>query len=163
MAKIKPQARPIAQDELAARVIEQALIVAHDLARARHTGGALIVLAPPDALKGRYAEHYPHVNAKGTLLDAGMGTLIERLATIDGAILLTPRGEVLTYGARLLPQRTFPGFGTRHAAARGISAATLGLAPVAILVIGGAYVVVRTAFTTLSGAFKRMDDDAPNS
>jgi len=50
-----------------------------------------------------------------------MELVVEKLATIDGAIIFTPDGEMIAYGARVLKSETLLGFGTRHAAARGIT------------------------------------------
>jgi hypothetical protein len=144
-----------------------------------------------------------------------MDAVLGKLATLDGAVVVSPEGQLLAYGARVLQQRVIPGLGTRHAAAKGysdfdqdatvilaseetgwvkvfqhgspvveidpadvepstirklsrylvskdaailtaagISAATLGLGGVGLLVLGGSYVVVKTAFESISGMLK---------
>jgi DNA integrity scanning protein DisA with diadenylate cyclase activity len=50
-----------------------------------------------------------------------MGAVIEKLATLDGAIIFSPEGEMISYGSRILKSETLLGFGTKHAAARGIT------------------------------------------
>jgi len=41
---------------------------------------------------------------------------IELLAIQDGAIIFSPKGNLIAYGARILNTRTFPNFGTKHSA-----------------------------------------------
>lgn len=50
-----------------------------------------------------------------------MEAVVEKLATLDGAMIFTPKGEMVSYGARILKSETVLGFGTKHAAARGIT------------------------------------------
>jgi hypothetical protein len=50
-----------------------------------------------------------------------MDAVVEKLATLDGAMIFTPNGEMLAYGSRILKSETLLGFGTKHAAARGIT------------------------------------------
>jgi hypothetical protein len=50
-----------------------------------------------------------------------MNVLVEKLATIDGSVIITPKGELVAFGARVLKSSTLPGYGTRHAAAAGIT------------------------------------------
>jgi len=49
-----------------------------------------------------------------------MSAVVEKLATLDGAIIFSPEGELIAYGSRILKSETLLGFGTKHAAARGI-------------------------------------------
>jgi diadenylate cyclase len=143
-----------------------------------------------------------------------MDSVVEKLATLDGAMIFTPDGVLLAYGSRILKSETLLGYGTKHAAAKGITsfdktatavlvseesgwikvfqkgdivletdsvdiepstlekvssfltnkdmallasagiaAATIG-AP-AVLVVGGAYLVVKTAGEVISSALKK--------
>jgi len=50
-----------------------------------------------------------------------MNVVVEKLATIDGSVIITPKGELVAFGARVLKSTTLPGYGTRHAAAAGIT------------------------------------------
>ena len=58
--------------------------------------------------------------------------VVEKLATIDGAVIVTPKGELVAFGARVLKSTTLPGFGTRHAAATGITESLPGATAVLI-------------------------------
>ncbi len=181
---------------------------------AKEDQGALFVIADRDKIEGNYHVHYPQLRFAGNLLGKGMDAVVEKLATLDGAVILTPEGELIAYGSRILKSETLLGFGTRHAAAHGITlfddsftavlvseesgwikvfqkgdvvletdsvdiepstlekvsrflashdmallasagiaAATVG-AP-AVLIVGGAYMIVRTAGQVISSAFKK--------
>lgn len=199
-------------------VVDRMLTVAKRVANDGH--GALFVIARADRVLGQVELHYPQLKHDGSVLDEGMDAVLARLATLDGAVVVSPEGQLLAYGARVGQQRTLPGFGTRHAAAKGytdfdpeatvilaseetgwvkvfqqgspvveidpadvapstisklsrylvskdaailtaagISAATLGVGAVGLLVLGGSYVVVRTAFDTISGILKGEGPD----
>jgi diadenylate cyclase len=181
---------------------------------AKQNEGALFIIADREKIAGNYRLHYPQLQFAGNLLSKGMDAVVEKLATLDGAVILTPEGELIAYGSRILKSETLLGFGTRHAAARGITifddsftavlvseesnwikvfqkgdvvletdaveiepstlekvsrflashdmallasagiaAATVG-AP-AVLIVGGAYMIVRTAGQVISSAFKK--------
>jgi diadenylate cyclase len=208
-----PPAAPAPGEALRTEVMDRLLTVAKRLAKDGE--GAMFVLARPDKALPQVDLHYPQLKHDGSVLDEGMDAVLLRLATLDGAVVVSPEGQLLAYGARIRQQRTLPGFGTRHAAAKGytdhdpeatvilaseetgwvkvfqhgapvveidpadveagtikklsqylisrdaailtaagISAATLGLGSVGLLVLGGSYVVVRTAFDTISGILK---------
>jgi hypothetical protein len=83
--------------------------------------GGLIVIAERDTVDGLYETHYPQFTSASAITEKGMNVVLEKLATIDGAMIITPQGELVAYGARLLRSTTLPGFGTRHAAASGIT------------------------------------------
>ncbi len=181
---------------------------------AKEQQGALFVIADREKIDGNYRPHYPQIEFAGNILTKGMDSVIEKLATLDGAVIFTPEGEMVAYGSRILKSETLLGFGTKHAAARGITlfdttftailvseetgwikvfqkgdivletdavdiepstlekvsrfltnqdmallasagiaAATIG-AP-AVLIVGGAYMVVRTAGSMISSALKK--------
>lgn len=194
-------------EALRTEVVDRLLTLAKRMAKDGE--GALFVIARADRALGQVELHYPQLKHDGSVLDPGMDAVLLKLASLDGAMVVSPEGQLLAYGARLRPQRTLPGFGTRHAAAKGytefdpdatvilaseetgwvkvfqkgspvveidpadvepstirklsrylvskdaailtaagISAATLGLGGVGLLVLGGSYIVVRTAFDT---------------
>ncbi len=88
---------------------------------ARNKQGALFVIADREKIKGNYQPHYPQIKFADNLLCEGMDAVIEKLATLDGAVIFTPEGELIAYGSRILKSETLVGFGTKHAAAKGIS------------------------------------------
>ncbi|MDD5615486.1 MAG: diadenylate cyclase [Candidatus Methanoperedens sp.] len=181
---------------------------------AKDKKGALFVIADRGRIEGNYRPHYPQLQFTGSILSKGMDAVVEKLATLDGAMIFTPDGVLLAYGSRILKSETLLGYGTKHAAAKGITsfdktatavlvseesgwikvfqkgdivletdsveiepstlekvssfltnkdmallasagiaAATIG-AP-AVLVVGGAYLVVKTAGDVISSALKK--------
>ncbi len=88
---------------------------------AKDNQGALFVIADRKQVEGNYRLHYPQIQFAGNLLSKGMDAVVEKLATLDGALIFTPDGEMVAYGARILKSETLLGFGTKHAAARGIT------------------------------------------
>ncbi len=88
---------------------------------AKEKQGALFIIADSDKISGNYRPHYPQFQLTGNLLSKGMDAVIEKLATLDGATIFTPDGTMIAYGSRILRCETVIGFGTKHAAARGIT------------------------------------------
>jgi len=88
---------------------------------AKDNQGALFIIADRQKIDGVYRCHYPQIQFAGNLLSKGMGAVVEKLATLDGAIIFSPEGEMIAYGSRILKSETLLGFGTKHAAARGIT------------------------------------------
>jgi len=88
---------------------------------AKKQEGALFVIADREKIKGYYRPHYPQVQFLDYLPTKGMDAVVEKLAALDGAVILTPEGEMIAYGSRILKSETLLGFGTKHAAARGIT------------------------------------------
>lgn len=88
---------------------------------AKQNEGALFIIADREKIAGNYRLHYPQLQFGGNILSKGMDAVVEKLASLDGAIILTPEGELIAYGSRILKSETLLGFGTRHAAARGIT------------------------------------------
>ncbi|PWB53655.1 MAG: hypothetical protein C3F06_05945 [Candidatus Methanoperedenaceae archaeon] len=88
---------------------------------AKENQGALFIIADRKQIEGNYRLHYPQIQFAGNLLSKGMNAVVEKLATLDGAIIFTPDGEMVAYGSRILKSETLLGFGTKHAAARGIT------------------------------------------
>ena len=191
-----------------------AMILSISKSLAKDKKGALFVIADKVRIEGNYRPHYPQLQFTGSILSKGMDSVVEKLATLDGAMIFTPDGELLAYGSRILKSETLLGYGTKHAAAKGITsfdkkstavlvseesgwikvfqkgdvvletdsvdiepstlekvssfltnkdmallasagiaAATIG-AP-AVLVVGGAYLVVKTAGEVISSALKK--------
>jgi hypothetical protein len=83
--------------------------------------GSLIIIADRKDVEGLYETHYPQITSTSLLTEQGMNVVVEKLATIDGSVVSTPRGELVAFGARVLKSTTLPGYGTRHAAAAGIT------------------------------------------
>jgi DNA integrity scanning protein DisA with diadenylate cyclase activity len=181
---------------------------------AKDKKGALFVISDSEKITGNYRPHYPQLQFSGSLLSKGMDSVVEKLSTLDGAVIFTPDGMLLAYGSRILKSETLLGYGTKHAAAKGITsydksatavlvseesgwikvfqkgeivletdsvdiepstlekistfltnkdmallasagiAAAAGFAP-AVLVVGGAYMVVKTAGEVISSTFKK--------
>lgn len=88
---------------------------------AKDNQGALFIIADRQKIDGFYRCHYPQIQFAGNLVGKGMGAVVEKLATLDGAIIFSPEGEMIAYGSRILKSETLLGFGTKHAAARGIT------------------------------------------
>jgi len=181
---------------------------------AKDKQGALFVIADKEKITGNYRPHYPQLQFSGNLLSKGMDSVVEKLSTLDGAVIFTPDGTLLAYGSRIMKSETLLGYGTKHAAAKGITsfdksatavlvseesgwikvfqkgeivletdsvdiepstldkissfltnkdmallasagiAAAAGFAP-AVLIVGGAYMVVKTAGEVISSTFKK--------
>jgi DNA integrity scanning protein DisA with diadenylate cyclase activity len=100
-------------------VEKKALEIAVSIARDKK--GGLIAIGNLD--DSSYSTHFPNLfaNKKHTIFEKGMLETLRHLGEIDGALIISKDGKIIAYGARLLPQKTFPGKGTRHAAAFGIS------------------------------------------
>lgn len=88
---------------------------------AKKKSGALFIIAEPEKLEGNYHTHYPQIQFSGDLLSEGMDSVVEKLATLDGAVIFTPEGVMVAYGSRILKSETLFGFGTKHAAAKGFT------------------------------------------
>ncbi len=83
--------------------------------------GSLIVIADRKGVEGLYETHYPQITTTSLLTEQGMNVVVQKLATIDGAVIISPKGELIAFGARVLKSTTLPGYGTRHSAAAGIT------------------------------------------
>lgn len=95
------------------------LTIAKNIARSKE--GALFVIAPTDKFKGLYDLLYPQLFSKHYLDEEGIFRVIEKLAILDGAVLISNSGEIVAYGAKIKKTKTVPGYGTKHAAAAGIT------------------------------------------
>ena len=105
--------------DIKSEVMRNILNISKRLAKDNH--GALFIIADREKIEGNFRLHYPQIQFAGNLLSKGMDAVVEKLATLDGAMIFTPRGEMVSYGSRILKSETLLGFGTKHAAAKGIS------------------------------------------
>lgn len=110
---------PVIGESQEERVMDVVLNVAKNISRRGE--GALIVIASRTSVQGLYETHYPQFTSSSPVTEQGMNVVIEKLACIDGSVILEPTGELIAFGARVLRSTTLPGFGTRHAAAAGIT------------------------------------------
>jgi len=108
--------QPPAQEE---QVMNAVLSIAKGISRSGE--GSLIIIADRNGVEGLYETHYPQITSASMLTEQGMNVVVQKLATIDGAVIISPKGELIAFGARVLKSTTLPGYGTRHAAAAGIT------------------------------------------
>jgi len=95
------------------------LPIAKEIARKKE--GALFVIGPKSKLKRKYDILFPQLVSRAKINEQGMHKVLVKLATLDGAVLISDDGELLAYGAKVKGSKAVPGFGTRHAAASGIT------------------------------------------
>ena len=101
------------------RTCEILLEIAKRIAKQRK--GALFVVTSRNKFKGVYEQLFPQVHIPYSIDKKGIGAIIEKLATLDGATLISSDGRVVAYGVRVNVTKAYKGFGTRHAAASGIT------------------------------------------
>jgi diadenylate cyclase len=107
------------KSDVRSEVMQLILHISKSLAKKKQ--GALFVIADLQKISGNYHPHYPQLKFTGNLMSNGMDAVIEKLATLDGATIFTPDGTMIAYGSRILRSETVLGFGTKHAAAKGIT------------------------------------------
>src|SRR3989344_6790363 len=83
--------------------------------------GALFVIAPKNEFKGIYEPLYPQVVENHKIFEKGSKELMLKLAELDGAFLIGDDGTLVSFGARITKSKALPGYGTKHAAASGIT------------------------------------------
>ena len=105
--------------DVRSEVMRKILNVSKTLAKDKQ--GALFVIADLEKIEGNYRPHYPQLQFSGDLMSKGMDAVVEKLSTLDGAVILSPEGRLVAYGSRILKSETLIGFGTKHAAAKGIT------------------------------------------
>ena len=88
---------------------------------AKKKTGALFVIAPKDGFKGIYEPMYPQVVKSHKIFEKGAIELLLKLAELDGAFLVCDDGTLTAFGARIVKSRALPGYGTKHAAATGVT------------------------------------------
>jgi DNA integrity scanning protein DisA with diadenylate cyclase activity/mannitol/fructose-specific phosphotransferase system IIA component (Ntr-type) len=123
-------------------VLERLLALAGEIAVEGREGkptGTIFVVGDTNTVNGFVRQliinpFRGYSEAERNILDPGLGETIKELAAIDGAFIITGDGIVLSAGSYLRPEsgaeiEPLPsGFGTRHAAAAGITACTDALA-----------------------------------
>ena len=95
------------------------LETAKDIAKKKQ--GALFVIAPIRDFKGVYEPLYPQVIFGHKIFEKGAKELIIKLAELDGAFLIADDGTLVAFGARIIHSKALPGYGTKHAAAVGVT------------------------------------------
>ncbi len=100
-------------------VYHAVLAMAKDIARKNL--GALFIIAPKHQFRDTYEPLYPELIRGHFISEKGIGIIVEKLAELDGAFLVSEEGELVTFGARIKKAASVPGYGTRHAAAAGIT------------------------------------------
>lgn len=101
------------------KVYEEVLHIAKQIARTKE--GALFLLADEKKLRNTYDLLFPQLLTSHSLKEQGMNKVIEKLATLDGAVLVSYTGNILAFGAKIKKSKPVPGYGTKHAAASGIT------------------------------------------
>jgi len=80
---------------------------------AKHGEGALFVIGEGF----HYGKLMKHKFGKINVFDKGAEKVLKGLAVIDGATVISPKGDLVEYGVLIKHTKPFVGFGTRHAAA----------------------------------------------
>lgn len=100
-------------------VYEAIISVSKELARKKE--GALFVIADAARLNKVYKPLFPQIHKKFSINKEGSLKVVEKLATLDGAVLISNNGQLIAYGAKLNKSKPVHGHGTKHAAASGIT------------------------------------------
>ena len=101
------------------KVYEEVLHTAKQIARTKE--GALFVLCDERKIKSNYDLMFPQLLTNHSLKEQGMNKVIQKLATLDGAVIISYSGNILAFGAKLKKSKPMAGYGTKHAAAAGIT------------------------------------------
>ncbi len=83
--------------------------------------GALFIISKKEKFRNLYEPLYPQVIANHKIFEKGSRELILKLAELDGAFLVDEDGTLVAFGARIVKSKALPGYGTKHAAAVGIT------------------------------------------
>ena len=100
-------------------ICETIIPIAKHIAKAKE--GAMFIVAPKNKIRKNHELMFPQLIEGYSLREPGIEKVLAKLATLDGAVLISSNGEVLAYGAKVKKSKPLRGFGTRHAAARGIT------------------------------------------
>lgn len=84
-------------------------------------GGGLIVIGPKEKFAGKYDLLYPQIVKNFSIDQKGIDAILEKLITLDGAVLISEKGEFIAYGSKVKKTKVVLGFGTKNAAAAGIT------------------------------------------
>ena len=98
-------------------VYEIIIAISKEIARKRE--GALFLIADSEKIKKIYKPLFPQIHRQFKINEQGSGKVIEKLATLDGAVLISDKGIFMAYGAKLSKSQPVHGHGTKHAAASG--------------------------------------------
>ncbi|MBS3108401.1 DNA integrity scanning protein DisA nucleotide-binding domain protein [Candidatus Woesearchaeota archaeon] len=98
-------------------VYEFIISISKEISKKRE--GALFVIANTKRLNNKYSLLFPQIQKKFYISEKGSEKIIEKLATLDGAVLISDSGMLLAYGAKLKRSIPVRGHGTKHAAAAG--------------------------------------------
>ncbi|MFH0752526.1 MAG: DNA integrity scanning protein DisA nucleotide-binding domain protein [archaeon] len=93
------------------------LPIAKNIAKSKE--GALFIVGSKHKLKRKYELMFPQLVRNYQLTEPGIEKVLVKLATLDGAVVISDAGEILAYGAKLKKSKPLKGFGTKHAAASG--------------------------------------------
>ena len=118
--KVKDKKAGEKVDDVRKKVYSKILDIAKSISRKKKEG-ALFIIANKNNFKDSYRTLYPIVTKKFSVFTKGVEPIIEKLATLDGAVLITNDGFLIAYGAMIKYSRPMPGFGTKHAAASGFT------------------------------------------
>ena len=88
---------------------------------AKKKSGALFVISDNKYFDDLYEPLYPQAIANTSIFQKGAKELIVKLAELDGAFLVNEEGVLHAFGARILKSKALPGYGTKHAAAVGVT------------------------------------------
>lgn len=97
-------------DKILKKIEEKILKIAIEIVKAGN--GALFVIGD----KVKYKRMMKQKFQPFSVFDRGAEKTLKGLAAVDGAVIIDKNGEVKDYGAMIKSERTFIGFGTRHAA-----------------------------------------------
>lgn len=100
-------------------IYENIIAIAKDIAKMRE--GALFVIGDAARLNKAYKPLFPQIHKSFYIDQKGSNKVIEKLATLDGAVLISDNGKLIAYGAKLTSSKPIYGHGTKHAAASGIT------------------------------------------
>lgn len=101
------------------KVYEEVLHIGKQIARTKE--GALFLLSDERKIRNNYELLFPQLLTHHSINEEGMNKVIQKLATLDGAVLISYSGKILAFGAKLKRSKPVPGYGTKHAAAAGIT------------------------------------------
>src|SRR3989344_7270096 len=102
-----------------AEVYKKLLSIAKVISKTRE--GGLIIIGPEKKFAKKYDFLYPQLIKKFNIDEDGIDTLLEKVITLDGAITISEKGDFLAYGAKIKKTNVVLGFGTKNAAASGIT------------------------------------------
>ncbi|MBS3159862.1 DNA integrity scanning protein DisA nucleotide-binding domain protein [Candidatus Woesearchaeota archaeon] len=100
-------------------VYETIIAVAKDIAKTKE--GALFLITRPTRVRGLYKSLFPQVHKNFLINKKGANKVIEKLATLDGAVIISEDGYLRAYGVKLTKSKPVHGHGTKHAAASGMT------------------------------------------